>query len=125
MAIVRVCPQCKAQFKGGEPFCPYDATALVSESPAPAAAEEDPLLGKLLADRYQLRQVLGRGGMGVVYLADHRMLDRQFAVKVLPAWAGNDPTARARFEREAKASTRVSHPHIVRVYDYGQTESGL
>ena len=73
----------------------------------------------LIADRYEVREQLGAGGMGEVYLARDRQLDRDVAIKVLPARMVPDPDAIARFEREAKAMARLSHPNIVQAFDAG------
>ena len=74
----------------------------------------------VLAGRYELLDVLGRGGMGVVYRATDRLLDRTVAVKVLPVDRAADPTFVTRFEREALAAAALSHPNIIWVFDSGQ-----
>ncbi|WP_168218792.1 serine/threonine-protein kinase [Limnoglobus roseus] len=66
---------------------------------------------------YQIRDRIGRGGMGQIYLADHLGLDRQVAIKVLRPAADAAPLARERFLREAYAAAKLSHPNIVTVYD--------
>ncbi|HWC86404.1 MAG TPA: protein kinase [Solirubrobacteraceae bacterium] len=75
---------------------------------------------RTLAGRYELGEVIGRGGMGTVYRAVDRILGREVAVKTLP-WllADQDPTNIARFEREARAAAKLSHPAVVSVYDTG------
>jgi len=68
----------------------------------------------------EIVQLLGQGGMGVVYKARQAQLDRFVALKLLPDEAGRDPAFAERFSREAKALARLSHPNIVAVYDFGQ-----
>jgi predicted Ser/Thr protein kinase len=65
---------------------------------------------------------LGRGGMGVVYKARQRQLNRLVAVKILPPSVGDDPAFAERFTREAQALAQLNHPNIVQVYDFGRTE---
>jgi serine/threonine-protein kinase len=69
-----------------------------------------------LAGEYSLQRELGRGGMGVVYLARDVQLDRDVAIKVLPAHLARTPSARARFLREARMAAGLSHPHIVPIH---------
>jgi serine/threonine-protein kinase len=76
----------------------------------------------VLAGRYELLDVLGRGGMGVVYRATDRVLARPVAIKVLPVERAEDPSLVARFEREALAAAALSHPNVVAVYDSGCDE---
>ena len=79
-----------------------------------------PGLGEL--GRYQLLDKLGQGAMGTVYLARDSHLDRSVAIKVLPPHSTNDPGAVARFQREAKALARLSHPGIVQAHDTGEAD---
>jgi eukaryotic-like serine/threonine-protein kinase len=71
---------------------------------------------------YEILAPLGAGGMGEVYRARDAKLDRDVAVKVLPASVANDPDALARFEREAKAVGGLSHPNILSIFDFGRHE---
>ena len=73
-------------------------------------------LAAALSRRYEIERELGRGGMGIVYLARDLTLDRQVALKVLPAELGARPDIRERFLREAKTAAHLSHPHIVPIY---------
>ena len=73
-----------------------------------------------LAGEYSLERELGRGGMGVVYLARDVQLDRDVAIKVLPAHLASDATARERFLREARMAAGLSHPHIVPIHRVGE-----
>ncbi len=72
--------------------------------------------------QYEIQGLLGEGGMGVVYRARHRDLDRVVALKVLPPGVDRRPGFAERFRREARALARLEHPNIVRVYDFGETE---
>ena len=76
----------------------------------------------MLADRYALGELLGRGGMAEVYLATDRVLDRPVACKVLGGWLANDHTFVERFRREALAAARISHPNLVAVFDAGSED---
>jgi len=74
--------------------------------------------------QYRLKQMLGSGGMGEVYLAEHQMMKRPCAIKVIrPEKAGN-PQVLARFEREVRATAKLSHWNSIDIYDYGRTDNG-
>jgi eukaryotic-like serine/threonine-protein kinase len=77
-------------------------------------------LQKALAGEYSLERELGRGGMGVVYLAREVQLNRLVAIKVLPASLAEDPGLRERFIREARLAASLSHPHVVPIYRVGE-----
>jgi serine/threonine-protein kinase len=74
--------------------------------------------------QYQLLWKLGEGGMGEVYLAEHQLLKRPCALKLIKAEAGADAVALARFEREVQSAARLSHPNTIEIYDYGHTDDG-
>jgi serine/threonine-protein kinase len=74
--------------------------------------------------RYMLVHRLGTGGMGEVYLAEHRLMKRPCAIKLIRRESAGDARALARFEREVRATTRLTHPNTIAVYDYGQAEDG-
>ena len=74
--------------------------------------------------QYQLVRKLGEGGMGEVYLAEHRLLKRPCALKLIKAGVTSDPIAQARFEREVQSAARLSHPNTIEIYDYGHTGDG-
>ena len=90
-----------------------------STSPAASSAAAS-LTGVTLAGRYELRALLGRGGMGEVYEAADRRLDRTVAVKVLREELARDRRFVARFHREARTAARLQHPEIVAVHDFGE-----
>jgi serine/threonine-protein kinase len=74
--------------------------------------------------QYRLKQRLGVGGMGEVYLAEHRLLKRPCAVKIIRSEHARDPNLLRRFEREVQATARLSHFNTVEIFDYGRTEDG-
>ena len=80
-------------------------------------------MSERLAGRYELLEPIGSGGMGQVWRARDTVLERAVAVKVLPEDVAAEPTRRQRFEREARAVARLSHPNIMAIYDFG-TEGG-
>ena len=78
---------------------------------------------RIIAGRYQLGNLIGRGGMADVYEGTDTRLGRVVAIKLLKADLANDPNFEARFRQEAQASARMAHPTIVRIYDAGEEES--
>ena len=92
---------------------------------APAAGRATPearWLQRAVGDAYAVERLLGRGGMGVVYLALDRVLQRWVAIKALLPEFGTDPERREQFRREALANARLAHPNIVPVHAYGAAE---
>jgi eukaryotic-like serine/threonine-protein kinase len=83
-----------------------------------------PLTAGACLGPYEIRQAIGAGGMGEVYRARDRRLERDVAIKVLPACLGKDPVAMLRFEREAQAIAALSHPNVVAIHDVGEHEGG-
>ena len=88
-------------------------------------AEADPLLGRVLNDRYTIVSALGHGGMGRVYKALQAPLDRVVALKVLGAGHDRDPNFYKRFFLEASVTAKLTHPNTITLYDYGRTEDGV
>ncbi len=83
--------------------------------------EADPLLGRVIADRYEVVSLINAGGMGVVYRAQQRSLDRPVAIKFIhPQFLTSDLSVQ-RFMDEARAVSRMNHPHVVSVFDFGRT----
>ena len=83
-----------------------------------------PWTGRLLGGRYEVREVIGRGGMADVYLGVDARLGRQVALKILKSTLSSDPTFRNRFRLEAMSASKMSHPSIVRVFDAGDEDNG-
>jgi hypothetical protein len=115
----KVCPTCGTEYPLSERFCPRDGTALRSSS---ASAD---LLGSIVAERYHILKKLGEGGMGTVYLAEHVKMGRKAALKVMNPGMNSDPDAIARFNREAANASRLNHPNVCGIYDFGETPDGL
>ena len=114
----KVCPQCGAGYPADQSFCPKDGSTLRS-----LTAGGD-LVGSIIADRYRVTKKLGEGGMGSVYLAEHVKMGRQCAVKVMNPGMAADPDAIGRFNREAANASRINHPNVCAVYDFGETSDG-
>jgi predicted Ser/Thr protein kinase len=87
--------------------------------------QNDPLVGKVLADRFEILSRIGEGGTGVVYKAKQITVDRTVAIKVLGAHVSSDPSWVKRFHNEARAAARLDHPNTVRLIDFGETKEGL
>ncbi|HEY3817463.1 MAG TPA: serine/threonine-protein kinase [Polyangiaceae bacterium] len=111
---MKLCPRCSESFADDASFCPFDASELARSS--------DPLIGRTLAARYRLVRPLGRGGMALVYLAKHVMIDRLSAIKVLRRDLAMSASHRERFLREARAVNRINHPNIVEITDLGESD---
>jgi eukaryotic-like serine/threonine-protein kinase len=111
---VKLCPRCSELYPDDAGFCPLDGTKLELST--------DPLLGRTISSRYRLVRKLGMGGMALVYLARHVMIDRLNAIKILRRDLSLDPNQRERFLREARAVNRINHPNIVEITDYGEFE---
>lgn len=92
------------------------STSLNSDKP-------DPLVGKVI-DKYVILERLGKGGMGLVYKAQHQRIKRYAALKLLPARESRDEVSVKRLEREATAMGKLQHPAIATMYDFGMTDEG-
>jgi serine/threonine protein kinase len=116
---VKTCPTCSREFPDNVKFCPNDGQTLRAK-----AASAD-LVGQVVADRYHIIKKLGEGGMGAVYLGEHVKMGRKSAIKVMMASMAHDPDAVARFNREASNASRISHPNVCQIFDFGETSDGL
>lgn len=105
VAIIR-CPRCQLAMPATERICPNDGTDLFFRP------------GQIFAEKYELLDLVGAGGMGVIYRARHLILDKIVAIKVL--FNNNaDSNLIMRFQREAKAASSLSHINVITVYDFG------
>src|SRR3954469_8201555 len=96
----------------------------IGMAPVPSA-EPDPLLGRVINDRYRIIEQIGHGGMGRVYKALQAPLDRVVALKVLGAGHDRDPNFYKRFFLEASVTAKLTHPNTITLYDYGRTDDGV
>src|ERR1017187_5327619 len=129
--LPRKCPQCGAELKSDVPegLCPACLLqrGIATEGGAPPGTPPFvpptiPDLAKLFP-QLEILELIGKGGMGAVYKARQPSLDRFVALKILAPRSGGDLDFAGRFTREARALAKLSHPNIVAVYDFGQTES--
>jgi serine/threonine-protein kinase len=120
LAQARQCASCGGSFPADYAVCPRDATPLGQ----PGAAKEDALVGAVLGGSYRITRVLGEGGMARLYEAEHLVLDRRYAVKVIHEHLARRAEMLARFEREARAASRIRSPYVAQVADLQRTADG-
>lgn len=146
-----VCPRCRSAYPEPCRYCPEcgadmnrasaleEAARRDSSLPVPAGSAswrpQDPdrrlsesnqaWLGKVVDGRYRVIEVVGRGGMGVVYKVEHLRMGKIAAMKVLHRDLAQDPEVVHRFEREAAAVSRLNHPNTVQVFDFGAAQGAL
>jgi serine/threonine protein kinase/ketosteroid isomerase-like protein len=111
---MKLCPVCQRCYDDADSSCAEDQTALVASRPG----------SRMIADKYRLDRMLGRGGMGAVYAGTHLDLDRPVAIKLLLSDFTADADAMERFRREARAAARLNHPNVADTYDYGLLPDG-
>jgi hypothetical protein len=123
------CPNCQLDNPDDSKFCKECGTSITSAEEAPplfTKTLESPAYivaqGTVFAERYEILEKIGEGGMGEVYLAIDRNLDRQVAVKVLPPAFAEDAERLARFEREAKLLAVLNHPSIAAIYGLEESD---
>ena len=116
---MKTCPLCGKEYPDTVKFCPVDGSTLRSKNPTAN------LVGQVIADRYSIIKKLGEGGMGAVYLGEHVKMARKSAIKVMNPSMANDPDAISRFNREASNASRISHPNVCQIYDFGETPDGI
>ncbi len=110
------CPKCGVEYPDSTTLCPADGVALEKV--------DDSLLGQILAGKYRIEARLNEGGMGTVYRATHVLMGKTVAIKVLRPSLAADEKIVARFSREARAASRISHPNALSVTDFGEDENG-
>ena len=113
---MKTCPKCGLEYPDTTTLCPADGIAL--------ERDPDSLVGTTLAGKYRIDARLNEGGMGTVYRGTHVLMDKTVAIKVLRPTLAADEKIVARFSREARAASRISHPNALTVTDFGEDESG-
>jgi serine/threonine-protein kinase len=113
---MKYCTLCKTKYEDGVSFCPTDGEVL----------EDDPssIVGSVLDGQYQIESLLGKGGMGAVYLARHILLGDRVAIKILPPEVRNNADWLRRFRREGQAARRLRHANAVAVHDLRTASDG-
>ena len=114
--------------RAGTPLPPAGRAATAQEGNVRAKTERPAgakaLIGSTISDRYFIERLLGEGGMGAVYQAEHTLMRKRMAIKVLHPEMTRLPEVVARFEREAMAAAHIDHPHVVTATDFGKLEDG-
>jgi serine/threonine protein kinase/S1-C subfamily serine protease len=115
------CPECQKSFNPAKVQTVNYESDKIPTVTAPVPTDDEPILpsGTKLG-QYEIKEMIGRGGMGTVYKAYQSVLDRFVAIKVLPTKLSSDPEFHKRFNREAKAIASLSHHNIISIYDMGQ-----
>jgi serine/threonine protein kinase len=132
MPVIQTCPQCGTTLSADAPegLCPRCLLQRGAETDDPNVSTPEIRSGFVPPDPSELAkhfpglevlELLGRGGMGVVYKARQSKLNRLVALKILPPDSGRDPAFAERFSREAQALARLNHPNIVAIHEFGET----
>jgi serine/threonine-protein kinase len=122
---VAACPKCGADLPPGARFCPRDGATIATENPTAvgkAAVDKGVLVGRIIDGRYRVIKKLGAGGVGAVYEGEHVEIKKHVAIKVLHGVFAWTEEFRIRFEREARAASRLDHPSCVSVLDFGKVQ---
>ena len=116
---MRTCPDCHQPVEDEARFCGGCGAATAAPEP-----EADPFVGVTVNGKFKVEALIGQGGMGKVYRARHLTLDRPVVLKMLHRTYSEDPQIVQRFQREARAASRLNHPNSIAVLDFGAAEDG-
>lgn len=118
---IYVCPTCLTQYTEALGFCPDDGTELRRLK----VEQEDTMPGRIIDGRWEIIKKIGAGGMGSVYLANQLNIERKVAIKTMHKGLDRGTEYIERFLREANVASQASHPNMVSIYDFGQTDDGI
>lgn len=113
---MKLCPICATTYPASHRTCPTHGAVLIE------TAELTP--GTMIRDCYRIERTIGKGGMGIVYLAEHTLLGEPRALKFLSGSLASNPTFVQRFLQEARAASKLRHPNIAQTLELGQAEDG-
>jgi len=119
MSSMRTCGECQQPVEDEARFCGGCGAACAAP---PVTA--DPFVGLTVNGKFKVEALIGQGGMGKVYRARHLTLDRPVVLKMLHRIYSDDPQVSQRFQREARAASRLNHPNSIAVLDFGAAEDG-
>src|SRR5258708_13705211 len=114
----------QAAAPGGSPTGTSGAASGKSDRPSTRPGGPEALVGATLSGRYKIEKLLGEGGMGAVYQAEHKHMRKRLAVKVLHPEMSRLTEVVQRFEREAMAAAHIDHPNVATATDFGKLEDG-
>lgn len=115
---IKKCPECGLELVGPNAVCACDNSLSISQGPI-----KDPFIGTILGNTYEVLELVGRGGMGVVYKARDILMDRIVAIKMLHAHLVADSQSIQRFQQEARAASAINHQNVITAYDFGVANS--
>lgn len=117
LRLRHVCLKCSNEFELDVKFCPHDGSEL-------ARVAQKHYVGELFADKYEIVELLGEGGMSTVYKAKHIFTDRMLAIKVIHSHLSSDVTMIRRLQGEARTASSLNHPNLIAVHDFGIALTG-
>jgi eukaryotic-like serine/threonine-protein kinase len=115
--VKHVCLHCMSEYGTDVSVCPEDGTALTQLA-------DESIVGTMFADKYHVISLLGSGGMSSVYKSKHVLMNRIVALKVLQSHLASSPQSVKRFQQEAQAASKLKHPNLVSVFDFGVSSVG-